>query len=95
MFAYMYVQLIAALDVSPLPKPNADNLLATVLQVFFGILAALSLLTITYGGFRYVISRGNPQDINKSKDIIMYAILGLLIALAAQSIINFVLNKVG
>jgi len=54
-------------------------------------IGALSVFMLIYGGFRYVVSGGDSSAVNKAKNTILYAIIGLVVALLAFAIINFVL----
>lgn len=65
-----------------------------VLQIAIGIVAALSLLFIVIGGLRYVLSDGDPQNASRAKSTIVYALIGLMVAIAAQAIVSFVLNEI-
>ncbi len=87
---------IAIIDTSPLPRVGADGgtPIKSILQIVFAVIGALSLFFITFGGFKYVISRGDPQAIAKAKDTILYAIVGLIITLLASAIVNFTLGKI-
>lgn len=67
----------------------------TALQIFFGIIGAVALLMIVIGGFRFVISRGDPQAVAKARNTILYAAVGLIIAIAAFSIVTFVITNIG
>lgn len=58
---------------------------------FIGILAVVMLI---FGGFRYVVSSGNKDAVTSAKNTILYAVIGLLVALFAYAIIQFVLNTV-
>jgi hypothetical protein len=86
------------LDVSSLPNPGVattgSNMPKTILTIVFSVLGALSLLFITIGGMRYVISQGDAQATAKAKNTIIYALVGLAIALIAQAIVTFVIGKV-
>lgn len=86
-----------SLDVSSLPNPGVattgSTTVKTVLTITFGILGALSLLFITIGGLRYVISQGDPQATTKAKNTIIYALVGLAIAITAQAIVTFVIGR--
>ncbi|MES2971855.1 MAG: pilin [Patescibacteria group bacterium] len=53
-----------------------------------------SVIMIIVGGFRYVMSSGDSNNITGAKNTILYAIIGLVVALVAQSIIVFVIKKV-
>jgi hypothetical protein len=61
-----------------------------IVAIVFEIVGALALLMIVISGLRYVLSAGDPQRISKAKDGILYALVGLAIALAAEAIVAFV-----
>ena len=42
------------------------------------------------GGIRYVISNGDSSQITSAKNTIMYAVIGLVVALLAYAIVNFI-----
>ncbi|MNR60667.1 hypothetical protein D3C85_1822070 [compost metagenome] len=44
------------------------------------------------GGIRYTVSGGNQSAITAAKNTIMYAIVGIIIAVLAYAIVNFVLS---
>jgi hypothetical protein len=48
---------------------------------------------IIVGGFQYVMASGDPGNITNAKNTILYAIIGLLVAVLAQGIISFVLVR--
>lgn len=76
-----------------LPTVNAGTPeLQQILTIFFGILAGIAVLFVIIGGFRYVISNGKPQDMTKAKDTIIYALVGLVVALSAEAIVSFALS---
>lgn len=53
---------------------------------------ALSVIFITIGGLRYVLSAGNPAAVKSAKDTIMYAIIGLIVTLSTWAILAFATN---
>jgi len=88
----MYL-LFLALD-SPFPQiTSTSGVLTNVLNLVFGIIGGLALITVTYGGLKYVLSRGEPAQTAKAKDTIMYALIGLAVSILAGVITNFVINK--
>lgn len=85
--------IFGKIDVSPLPNPPADQgRINTAINITFAIMGAIALLTITIAGFRYVISQGNPSETAKAKNAIIYAGVGLAVAILAYSIISFVVR---
>ena len=76
-----------------LPSVNAtSSTLQTVLQIFFGIMGALAVLFVVIGGFRYTISAGDAEDMSKAKNTIIYAVVGLIVALFAEALVTFVIS---
>ena len=47
---------------------------------------------IILGGISYATSQGDPGKVKKGKDTILYGIIGLVVALLAYAIVNFVLG---
>lgn len=78
-----------------LPTTTAtDARLKSILYFVFGLIAAISFLMIVVGGFRYVISIGDPQKITTARKTITYSLVGLVISLSAIGIVSFVIGKV-
>ncbi len=59
------------------------------------VLGSLSVIMIIYGGITYTISAGDAKKVEQAKNTILYSIIGLVVALAAGAIVNFVLNALG
>jgi hypothetical protein len=62
------------------------NSVYTVTDWIFIFLMALSALMIIIGAFNYVTSAGNPEKTKTGRDFIMYAAIGIAIALFAKAI---------
>lgn len=94
-FIYILGASIAGNDVNIAETPvGNDTVTGTVLPLVFGILGALSLLFVVIGGLRYTISSGDPQNTQKARETIIYALVGLFISISAFTITNYVLNNV-
>ena len=64
---------------------------STITDVLLYVLGAISVIMIIIGGLRYVISGGNSANVTAAKNTILYAIVGIIIAILSYAIINFVL----
>lgn len=80
-------------DLNPLPHTATTNKFNDFLSYIFVVIGGLSLLMVVIGGFRYVLSQGDPQGVSKAKQTIIYALVGVLVSITAVSIVNFVLGK--
>jgi hypothetical protein len=89
---------IKDLNLSPLPGSNGNNAtsssIQTIITVVTTIVGALCLLFVTIGGFRYILSQGDPQGVSKAKGTIVYALIGLVIVVLARALVGFVFKKV-
>jgi hypothetical protein len=75
---------------------NGDTLstkIATVINIISVVVAAVAVIMLMIGGFRYVTSGGKQESVAGAKNTIMYAIIGLVIVALAQVIVKFVLNR--
>lgn len=70
-----------------------NSILYRIIQIVTLVTGALSVIMIIVGGFKYVVSAGDSNATKSAKDTILYAVIGLLIALFAQIIISFVLSS--
>jgi hypothetical protein len=76
-----------------LPKNSTDNMVPTIMAILFGIIGAICLLMIVISGLRYITSAGDPQKAGSAKNGIIYALVGLAVALAAEGIVTFVVRS--
>ncbi len=86
---------------STLEKPGGlpsqdlgDSTIHSVLSFVFALAGIIALLMISIAAFRYVISRGDPENTKKAKNTILYAVVGLVIAMSGYGIVTFVFSKV-
>lgn len=76
-----------------LPHVAADqNTLGKFLTILFVTLAAVAILFVVIGGFRYITSQGNPEQVGKAKNTILYAIVGLIVCIIAQAVVSLVVG---
>ena len=53
------------------------------------------LLMVIYGGFLFLTSSGNSEQIGKAKKVLTGALIGLLIVFVAYAAIEFLLGALG
>lgn len=66
----------------------------TIISVVLGILGILAVAYIIYGGFMFTTAAGDTAKTKKARETIMYGVIGLVVALLAFAIVNFVLTSV-
>ena len=78
-------------------EEDGDNSFSTiitkVINIFSILIGSVSVIMIIIGGFRYIISGGDQNNVTAAKNTIMYAIIGLVVVLFSQVIVRFVLSN--
>ena len=68
------------------------SLIRKIIDILLYAIGILSVIMLIFGGLRYVISGGQKDAVTAAKNTILYAIVGLLIAIFAYAFINFILQ---
>lgn len=99
---YIYYYFSAAIlqkDNVHVPKDANGNPIAlnnstveTVLKAVFGFAGGIALIMVVIGGLRYINSMGNPQNVARAKDTILYAVIGLVVCILGYAIVGFVIK---
>ena len=74
---------------------GTGGIFTTVTNVLLFIIGAISVIMLIIGGIRYTVSGGDSSAVTGAKNTIMYAIVGIIIALLAYALVNFVLTSLG
>ena len=75
-------------------KRSLMGTLQIVINVILAVLAFVTVAMIIIGGINYSTSQGDAAKVKKAKDTILYGIVGLVVALLAFAIVNFVLVNI-
>ncbi len=59
------------------------------------ITAYIAIFFIIYGGFQFMTGGSNPSQVEKARKTILNAVIGLVIAMGAISIVNFIFSLFG
>lgn len=73
---------------------GAGSIWENVLQTLIYIVGAVSVIMIVIGGLRYSISNGDQAQVTSAKNTILYALVGICVAVSAQAIVSFVFGRV-
>jgi hypothetical protein len=65
----------------------------TIANTLIFLVGAIATLFLIIGGLRYVISNGDPKSVTAAKDTILYAIVGIIVAILSYSAVSFVISK--
>ena len=66
-----------------------------LINLMLFIVGILAVIMLIWGGIRYVISGGAAYKVKDAKNTILYAIVGLIVAILGYALVNWVISIVG
>lgn len=72
-----------------------DQAVVNIGLIITGLIGGLSIVFILWGSFRYVISRGDSGATKAAKETILYAVLGIIVAILAYALVSFIALGLG
>jgi len=72
---------------------DPESLVKKFVNIFLFAVGALSVIMLIWGGIRYTTSAGDSNKVQAAKNTVLYAIVGLVVAILAYAIVNMVIDK--
>ncbi|MGB4762549.1 MAG: hypothetical protein WBP12_04315 [Candidatus Saccharimonas sp.] len=70
-----------------------SGIFSQISSVLLFIVGAIAVIMIVIGGLRYVISGGDASQVQSAKNTILYALVGVIVAILAYAAVNFVIHN--
>lgn len=64
-----------------------------IIQILYFVVGVLATFFVIYGGFKYVNSQGDSQKTANGRNMIVYSLVGVIVALLAGQLVIFVIDK--
>lgn len=71
-----------------------DGIIGKIVSLLSFIIGVAAVIVIIIAGIQYMLSTGDATKVNNAKNAILYAVIGLIVALLAQVIVRFVIVRV-
>lgn len=97
---------VGAAPVDVLQKCNSDSkvcqgtgrnslftLVENIINLLLTVIGIIAVIMIIIGGIRYTTSAGDPGQAKSARDTIIYAIVGLVVAIMSYALVNWVLGR--
>ena len=78
-----------------LSSDGGKNVAGQAINIALGVLGAIAVLIIVIAGFQFALSQGNQEKTKKARQTILYAVVGLVVAIFASVIVNFIIDNFG
>lgn len=69
-------------------------MIGRIIRTLLGLLGIIFLVLIVYAGFLWMTARGESDPVDKAKDIIKQAIIGIIIVFVAYALTGFIINAI-
>lgn len=81
-----------------LSNPLGDNvtpqiLIGRVINAVLGIVGSLALLMFIYGGLTWMTAAGNSDKVEKGKNILLWATIGMVVIFSSYSLVKFIIER--
>ena len=74
-------------------KDGLSNTIKNATNIVLFIAGALAVIMIIYGAIRFMTAHGNEKQVESARLIVTYSVIGLIIAILAYALVNFVLSN--
>lgn len=69
---------------------NLADFIKIIVNTLLFVIGTVSVVTIIIAGIRYTTSHGDAKAVQVAKDTLLYAVIGLIVAISSYAIVNFV-----
>lgn len=80
---------------NPLQDSTPQALIGRIINGVLGVVGSLALIMFVYGGLIWMTSSGSSDKVKQGRDILIWAVIGLVIIFSAYGILRFVIRGVG
>lgn len=73
---------------------SIDVVIQNAIRVLLFVVGVAAVIMLIIGGIRYILSAGDQQAVAGAKNTIIYAIIGLIVAVLAWVAVDFVFQQI-
>jgi hypothetical protein len=73
---------------------NIPQFIGKIINAILGIVGSLALIMFIYGGLIWMTAAGNGDKIEKGRNILVWATIGLVVIFASYSLTSFIIKSV-
>jgi uncharacterized membrane protein YidH (DUF202 family) len=81
-----FAQVNTSISVTGFGTESPETIVLNLVNWVLGILALVAVVLILIGGFRWMTAAGNEEKVDSAKKLLMAAVIGLVIVMAAWGI---------
>ncbi|MBP7760286.1 hypothetical protein KA093_00655 [Candidatus Saccharibacteria bacterium] len=71
-----------------------DSIWTKIVNTLIYVTGAIAVIMMVIGGMRFTLSGGDASGTKSARETIIYAAVGLVVAMMSYAIVNFVLSRI-
>ena len=75
-------------------KNGVVQTIQKIINILLFIIGIIAVIVIIIAGIMYATSGGNSEQVNKAKNAILFAVIGIIVAVMAYAIVGFVTQNI-
>ncbi|MDD5071284.1 MAG: hypothetical protein PHQ42_00945, partial [Patescibacteria group bacterium] len=79
---------------SGISETTISEIAGIAVNTFLSVLAIIFIALMLYGGYLWMMARGQEEMVTKAKELIQAAIIGLVIIVAAYAVSFFIFSRI-
>jgi len=76
------------------PSVSADKVLQNGLNIAYFVAGVICVIVIVIAAITYTVSSGNAESVNRAKNMLLYAIIGLVAVFMAFGLTWFIVGRI-
>lgn len=74
----------------PTSTKDVPQIFTNITQLIMGLIGGIAIIAIIYGGITFAYSRGDAKRVTQARETILYAVVGLIVAISGYAIVTFI-----
>jgi len=75
---------------NPIGKDDPAIIIGDVVKAILSISGLIALVAFVFGGVTWMTSGGNPEKVKRGRDMLVWAVIGLIIIFSSYTILRYV-----
>ena len=84
----------AVIVYNPIKAENVPDLVNTIVRGVLGVVGAITLFMFVYGGLMWMTSGGVSSRIERGRNTLVWATIGLLVIFSSYAILHFIFGAI-
>jgi len=75
-------------------KSSVESYVQSLTTIALSLIGVIFFILMLYGGFKWMMAKGEAKEVDKAKDIITMGVIGLVVIILAYAISSFVIKAI-